>query len=54
MEAYAKWRGTGITRPDVAVAGPKPSELNLIALDFVKAAEEKDRLVKKWLEKFSR
>jgi iron(III) transport system substrate-binding protein len=54
MEAYAKWRGTGITRPDVAVAGPKLSELNLITLDFVKAAEEKDRLVKKWLEKFSR
>jgi len=54
MEAYAKWRGTGITRPDVPVAGPKLSELNLIAIDFVKAAEEKDRLVKKWLEKFSR
>jgi iron(III) transport system substrate-binding protein len=54
MEAYAKWRGTGIARPDVPVAGPKLGELNLIALDFVKAAEEKDRLVKKWLEKFSR
>ena len=54
MEAYAKWRGTAITRPDVAVPGPKLSELNLITIDFVKAAEEKDRLVKKWLEKFSR
>ena len=54
MEAYAKWRGTAITRPDVAVAGPKLAELNLINVDFVKAAEEKDRLVKKWLEKFSR
>jgi iron(III) transport system substrate-binding protein len=54
MEAYAKWRGTAITRPDVAVAGPKLSEMNLIAVDFVKAAEDKDRLVKKWLEKFSR
>lgn len=54
MEAYAKWRGTAITRPDVAVAGPKVSDLNLINVDFVKAAEEKDRLVKKWLEKFSR
>jgi len=54
MEAYAKWRGTAITRADVAVAGPKVSDLNLINVDFVKAAEEKDRLVKKWLEKFSR
>jgi iron(III) transport system substrate-binding protein len=54
MEAYAKWRGTAITRPDVAVAGPKVTELNLIKLDFVKAAEEKERLVKKWLERFSR
>jgi iron(III) transport system substrate-binding protein len=26
MEAYAKWRGTAITRPDVAVAGPKLSD----------------------------
>jgi iron(III) transport system substrate-binding protein len=54
MEAYARWRGTAITRPDVAVAGPKLSEMNLIAVDFVKAAEDKDRLVKKWLERFSR
>jgi hypothetical protein len=30
------------------------SDLNLINLDFVKAAEDKDRLVRKWLEKFSR
>jgi iron(III) transport system substrate-binding protein len=54
MTAYAGWRGTGITRPDVPVRGPKISEMNLINLDFVKAAEDKDRLVKKWLEKFSR
>jgi iron(III) transport system substrate-binding protein len=54
MEAYAKWRGTAITRPDVAVSGPKVTELNLINVDFVRAAEEKERLVKKWLEKFSR
>jgi len=54
MTAYAGWRGTGITRPDVVVSGPKISEMNLINLDFVKAAEDKDRLVKKWLEKFSR
>jgi iron(III) transport system substrate-binding protein len=54
MASYATWRGTGITRPDVAVAGPKISEMNLINLDFVKAAEDKDRLVRKWLEKFSR
>src|SRR5262245_1516546 len=54
MEAYAKWRGTGITRPDVAVTGQKITEMNLINLDFVWAAEQKDRLVKKWLERFSR
>jgi iron(III) transport system substrate-binding protein len=54
MEVYAKWRGVGITRADVPLSGQKITELNLINLDFVKAAEEKDRLVKKWLEKFSR
>jgi iron(III) transport system substrate-binding protein len=54
MEVYAKWRGAGITRADVSLSGQKITELNLINLDFVKAAEEKDRLVKKWLEKFSR
>jgi iron(III) transport system substrate-binding protein len=54
MGAYAKWRGTAITRGDVEVSGPKMSELHLINLDFVKAAEDKDRLVRKWLEKFSR
>ncbi|HEY3190372.1 MAG TPA: hypothetical protein VGJ70_22970, partial [Solirubrobacteraceae bacterium] len=54
MTAYAGWRGAGITRPDVPVSGQKISEMNLINLDFVKAAEDKDRLVKKWLEKFSR
>src|SRR5215470_3413884 len=54
MESYAKWRGTGISRPGVKVAGPKITELKLIPLDFVWAAEQKDRLVKKWLERFSR
>ncbi|HEY3188935.1 MAG TPA: extracellular solute-binding protein, partial [Solirubrobacteraceae bacterium] len=54
MTAYAGWRGAGITRPDAAVSGQKISEMNLINLDFVKVAEDKDRLVKKWLEKFSR
>ncbi|HXG05421.1 MAG TPA: ABC transporter substrate-binding protein [Candidatus Binatia bacterium] len=54
MEAYAKWRGSGITRADVAVSGPRITDLRLIDLDFVWAAENKDRLVKKWQEKFSR
>jgi iron(III) transport system substrate-binding protein len=54
MGAYAEWRGTAITRSDVAASGPKVSELNLIKIDFVKAAADKDRLVKKWLEKYSR
>ena len=54
MTAYAGWRGAGIARPDVPVAGQKITDMNLINLDFVKAAEDKDRLVKKWLEKFSR
>jgi iron(III) transport system substrate-binding protein len=54
MTAYAQWRDTGITRPDVPVAGPKISDMKLINVDFVKAAEDKDRLVKKWLSLFSR
>ncbi len=54
MTAYAGWRGAGITRPDVPVSGQKISDMNLINLDFVKAAEDKDRLVKKWLEKFAK
>lgn len=54
MGAYAEWRGTAITRTDVAVSGPKVTEMNLINIDFVKSAEDKDRLVKKWLEKYSR
>jgi iron(III) transport system substrate-binding protein len=52
--AYATWRGTGITRPDVAVTGLKLSSMNLITLDYVKAAEDKERLVKKWQSHFSR
>jgi iron(III) transport system substrate-binding protein len=54
MGAYAEWRGTGISRSDVAVSGPKISDLNLINLDFVKAAGDKDRLVKKWQAQFAR
>jgi iron(III) transport system substrate-binding protein len=56
MTAYATWRGAGITRPDVSVSGQKILEMNLINIDFVKAGDPayKDRLVKRWLEKFSR
>src|SRR5438552_6532469 len=56
MTAYAAWRGAGITRPDVPMGGQKIAETNLINLDFVKAGDPayKDRLVKRWLEKFSR
>jgi iron(III) transport system substrate-binding protein len=56
MASYAEWRGTGITRSDVPVSGPKLTELKLIDLDFVKAGDPayKDRLVKRWLEKYSR
>jgi len=56
MAAYAEWRGAAVTRPDVAVSGPKLTEMSLIAIDFVKAGDPayKDRLVKRWLEKYSR
>src|SRR5207249_5180316 len=56
MTSYAAWRGAALTRTDVPVSGPKISEMNLIAIDFVKAGDPayKDRLVKRWLEKFSR
>jgi iron(III) transport system substrate-binding protein len=56
MTAYTTWRGTGVTRPDVQAAGPKITEMNLVNLDFAKAGdpEYKDRLVKKWLERYSR
>src|SRR5437899_963966 len=56
MTSYAAWRGAALTRTDVSVSGPKISEMNLIAIDFVKAGDPayKDRLVKRWLEKFSR
>jgi iron(III) transport system substrate-binding protein len=54
MGSYAQWRETGITREDVPAKGAKITDMNLIKLDFVKAAEEKDRLVKKWLSMFSR
>jgi iron(III) transport system substrate-binding protein len=56
MASYAEWRGTGVTRGDVALSGPKISEMNLINVDFVKAGDPqyKDRLVKRWLEKYSR
>jgi iron(III) transport system substrate-binding protein len=56
MGSYAEWRGTGITRSDVAVSGPKITEMKLIDIDFVKAGDPayKDRLVKKWQEKFAK
>ncbi|MEK7385398.1 MAG: ABC transporter substrate-binding protein [candidate division NC10 bacterium] len=56
MASYGSWRGAGIARPDVAVPGQKISEMNLINIDFVKAGVPayKDRLVKRWLEKFSK
>jgi iron(III) transport system substrate-binding protein len=56
MASYAEWRGTGITRADVAASGPKITDMKLIDIDFVKAGDPayKDRLVKRWLEKFSR
>jgi iron(III) transport system substrate-binding protein len=56
MAAYGQWRGAGIARPDVPVTGQKLSEMNLINIDFVKAGDPayKDRLVKRWLEKFSK
>jgi len=56
MASYAEWRGTGITRADVPVSGPRITEMKLIDLDFLKAGDPayKDRLVKKWQEKFSR
>jgi len=56
MASYAEWRGTGITRTDVPVSGPKITEMKLIDLDFVKAGDPqyKDRLVKRWLEKYSK
>lgn len=56
MSTYAKWRGTGLSRTDVQVAGPRILDMNLINLDFVKAGEPeyKDRLVRKWLERYSR
>ena len=56
MTSYAEWRGTGITRSDVPVSGPKITEMKLIDIDFVKAGDPqyKDRLVKLWQEKYSK
>jgi iron(III) transport system substrate-binding protein len=56
MAAYGEWRGGGVARPDAGVAGQKITEMNLINVDFVKAGDPqyKDRLVKRWLEKYSR
>jgi iron(III) transport system substrate-binding protein len=54
MGSYAQWRDTGITRGDIPAKGQKITDMNLIKLDFVKAADDKDRLVKKWLSMFSR
>jgi hypothetical protein len=54
MQAYAQWRGTGITRTDVPVQGTKSTEMHLSNLDFVQAARVKDRLVQQWLARFGR
>jgi iron(III) transport system substrate-binding protein len=56
MASYAEWRGTGITRSDVPVSGPKITDMKLIDLDFVKAGDPqyKERLVKRWQEKYSK
>jgi iron(III) transport system substrate-binding protein len=56
MAAYAAWRGGGITRTDVPVSGPKITDMKLIDLDFVRAGDPayKERLVRKWLERYSR
>lgn len=56
MASYAEWRGTGITRSDVPVSGPKITDMKLIDIDFVKAGDPqyKERLVKRWLEKFAK
>jgi iron(III) transport system substrate-binding protein len=54
--AYGEWRGTGITRADIAVSGPKITDMKLIDVDFVKAGDPayKERLVKQWQEKFAK
>jgi iron(III) transport system substrate-binding protein len=56
MASYAEWRGTGITRTDVAVSGPKITDMKLIDVDFVKAGDPayKERLVKQWQERFAK
>jgi iron(III) transport system substrate-binding protein len=56
MASYAEWRGTGITRSDVQVSGPKITDMKLIDLDFVKAGDPqyKERLVKRWQEKYAK
>ena len=56
MASYAEWRGTGITRTDVQVSGPKITDMKLIDLDFVKAGDPqyKERLVKRWQEKYAK
>jgi iron(III) transport system substrate-binding protein len=56
MKSYAEWRGASLTRSDVPVGGQKLTDMKLIDLDFVKAGDPayKDRLVKRWLEKYSR
>ncbi|HEY7520850.1 MAG TPA: ABC transporter substrate-binding protein [Methylomirabilota bacterium] len=56
MASYAEWRGTGITRTDVPVSGPKITDMKLIDLDFVKAGDPqyKERLVKRWQERYAK
>src|SRR2546425_6630118 len=54
MDAYVKWRGSGITRPHVPVSGAENTEMKLIPLDFVWAAEQKDPLGREWVGEVSR
>ena len=56
MASYAEWRGTGITRSDVQVSGPKITDMKLIDIDFAKAGDPqyKERLVKRWQEKYAK
>jgi iron(III) transport system substrate-binding protein len=56
MASYAEWRGTGITRSDMQVSGPKITDMKLIDIDFVKAGDPqyKERLVKRWQEKYAK
>jgi iron(III) transport system substrate-binding protein len=54
MAAYAKVRGTAITRSDVKLEGQRVTDLPLIPLDFAKAGADRERLVKRWAAEFAR